>query len=57
MKCDHSKRDALHIELSKRVFWVAQGLDVTFALRLGRPLGIQLNDIDAEVSFVPHQYL
>ncbi|KAJ5240900.1 uncharacterized protein N7469_002491 [Penicillium citrinum] len=49
MKCDHSKRHALHIELSKRVFWVAQGLDVTFALRLGRPLGIQLNDIDAEL--------
>lgn len=50
MKCDLSKRDVLHIELGKRVFWVAQGLDVTFALRLGRPLGIHLNEIDAEVS-------
>lgn len=52
MKRHPSKQDALHVELSKRVFWVSHGLDVTFALRLGRPLGIQLNEIDAEVSCV-----
>ncbi|KAJ5273302.1 hypothetical protein N7478_008427 [Penicillium angulare] len=44
-----SRRDPLHVELSKRVFWVAQGIDVAYALRLGRPLGIQLNEVDAEL--------
>ncbi|CAH0017046.1 unnamed protein product [Clonostachys rhizophaga] len=39
----------LRHELRKRVFWVAQGLDCTMALRLGRPLGIPLQEIDAEL--------
>ncbi|KAI2670568.1 transcriptional regulator family: Fungal Specific TF [Penicillium roqueforti] len=48
-KRGHLKKDPLHVELSKRVFWVSQGIDVSYALRLGRPLGIQLNEIDAEL--------
>lgn len=39
----------LQHELRKRVFWVAHGLDCTVALRLGRPLGIHVQDIDAEL--------
>ncbi|KPM38586.1 hypothetical protein AK830_g8001 [Neonectria ditissima] len=38
----------LQLEMRKRVFWVVQGIDCTVALRLGRPLGIRLQDIDAE---------
>jgi hypothetical protein len=39
----------LQHELRKRVFWVAHGIDCTMALRLGRPLGIPVQDIDAEL--------
>ncbi|WKT52744.1 hypothetical protein QSH57_003306 [Fusarium oxysporum f. sp. vasinfectum] len=35
-------------EMRKRVFWVAQGIDCTVAVRLGRPLGIPPQEIDAE---------
>lgn len=43
----------LRQELQKRVFWCAFGIDCAAALTLGRPLGIQLRDIDAEVrSFI-----
>ncbi|GES57132.1 related to purine utilization positive regulator [Aspergillus terreus] len=38
----------LQREMRKRVFWVAQGIDCTIALRLGRPLGIALREVDAE---------
>ncbi|KAJ3549266.1 hypothetical protein NM208_g585 [Fusarium decemcellulare] len=38
----------LQKEMRKRVFWVAQGIDCTFAVKLGRPLGIPLQEIDAE---------
>ncbi|KAH7131604.1 fungal-specific transcription factor domain-containing protein [Dactylonectria estremocensis] len=38
----------LQQEMRKRVFWVAQGIDCTVALRLGRPLGIPLQEIDAQ---------
>ncbi|CAH0052275.1 unnamed protein product, partial [Clonostachys solani] len=44
-----SVQDALQLELRKRSFWCAQGIDVTYALRLGRPLGIQVHEIDAEL--------
>lgn len=45
-----SNQTPLQVELRKRAFWCAQGIDCTYALRLGRPLGIQLHEIDAEVS-------
>ncbi|KAF4332689.1 purine utilization positive regulator [Fusarium beomiforme] len=38
----------LQQEMRRRVFWVAQGIDCTFAVRLGRPLGIPPQEIDAE---------
>ncbi|TXB97298.1 hypothetical protein FocTR4_00011049 [Fusarium oxysporum f. sp. cubense] len=38
----------LQQEMRKRVFWVAQGIDCTVAVRLGRPLGIPPQEIDAE---------
>ncbi|KAF5988298.1 purine utilization positive regulator [Fusarium bulbicola] len=38
----------LQQEMRKRVFWVAQGIDCTVAVRLGRPLGIPRQEIDAE---------
>lgn len=44
-----ASQDALHLELRKRVFWCTQGIDCMYALRLGRPLGIQLHEVDAEV--------
>ncbi|KAF5247595.1 hypothetical protein FANTH_6346 [Fusarium anthophilum] len=39
----------LQQEMRKRVFWVAQGIDCTVAVRLGRPLGIPPQEIDAEL--------
>lgn len=41
--------NVLQHELRKRVFWVAHGLDCIVALRLGRPLGIHVQEIDAEL--------
>ncbi|KAH6989672.1 fungal-specific transcription factor domain-containing protein [Ilyonectria sp. MPI-CAGE-AT-0026] len=41
--------DCLQLEMRKRVFWCAQGIDCTVALKLGRPLGIRLEDVDAEL--------
>ncbi|KAM6509894.1 hypothetical protein FALCPG4_017529 [Fusarium falciforme] len=38
----------LQQEMRRRVFWVANGIDCTVALRLGRPLGIPIQEIDAE---------
>ncbi|KAF5529624.1 purine utilization positive regulator [Fusarium mexicanum] len=38
----------LQQEMRNRVFWVAQGIDCTVAVRLGRPLGIPPQEIDAE---------
>ncbi|KAF4951618.1 hypothetical protein FGADI_7395 [Fusarium gaditjirri] len=38
----------LQQEMRKRVFWVAHGIDCTVAVRLGRPLGIPHQEIDAE---------
>ncbi|KAI1022224.1 hypothetical protein LB504_007231 [Fusarium proliferatum] len=40
--------NTLQQEMRKRVFWVAQGIDCTVAVRLGRPLGIPPQEIDAE---------
>lgn len=36
--------------MRRRVFWVAHGMDCMIAMRLGRPLGIPLQEIDAEVT-------
>ncbi|KAI4599316.1 hypothetical protein KJ359_001757 [Pestalotiopsis sp. 9143b] len=41
--------NVLQLEMRKRVFWCAQGIDCSYALRLGRPLGIQPFEIDAEL--------
>ncbi|VTT82063.1 unnamed protein product, partial [Fusarium fujikuroi] len=40
--------NTLQREMRKRVFWVTQGIDCTVAVRLGRPLGIPPQEIDAE---------
>lgn len=42
--------DLLQVELRKRAFWCVQGMDCISALRLGRPLGIQIHEIDTEVG-------
>lgn len=44
-----AKADPLQLELRKRVFWCTYGLDCAAAIHLGRPLGLALHDIDAEV--------
>lgn len=44
--------NTLQREMRKRVFWVAQGIDCTVAVRLGRPLGIPPQEIDAEVGYI-----
>lgn len=46
-------RDVLQLELRKRAFWCAQGIDCAYAMRLGRPLGVQLFEVDAEVCSIP----
>lgn len=46
--------NVLQLEMRKRVFWCAQGIDCSYALRLGRPLGIQPFEIDAEVRGSPN---
>ncbi|KAF5624657.1 positive regulator of purine utilization [Fusarium tjaetaba] len=43
-----SAANVLQQEMRRRVFWVAQGIDCTVAVRLGRPLGIPPQEIDAE---------
>ncbi|KAF9877052.1 hypothetical protein CkaCkLH20_05318 [Colletotrichum karsti] len=46
----HGKdQNMLQLEMRKRAFWCAQWIDCACALRLGRPLGIQLFDVDAEL--------
>lgn len=41
--------DALTVEMSKRIFWVAYDLDRVAAFTLGRPFGIPDEMIDVEV--------
>lgn len=42
--------DCLRLELRKRAFWCAFGIDCVATVTLGRPLGIPLREIDAEVG-------
>ncbi|KAH9487280.1 Positive regulator of purine utilization [Psilocybe cubensis] len=42
-------RDPYTVELRRRIFWSAYGLDRFMALNMGRPLGIQDADIDVEL--------
>ncbi|KAH7230359.1 fungal-specific transcription factor domain-containing protein [Fusarium solani] len=44
-----SVSDPLRLKLQKRVFWCAFGIDCVAALTLGRPLGIPLQEVDAEL--------
>ena len=41
--------DPLRLELRKRVFWCAYGIDCAAALHLGRPMGVPQQEVDAEV--------
>lgn len=43
---------SLQLEMRKRVFWCAHGIDCMTALTLGRPLGLSIHDVDAEVRIV-----
>ncbi|KAJ5157920.1 uncharacterized protein N7482_009020 [Penicillium canariense] len=43
-----SSTSPLQLELRKRVFWCAYGLDCSSAITLGRPLGIAYEDVDVE---------
>jgi Fungal specific transcription factor domain len=45
------QRNALAIELRKRVFWSILGIQVTIAVKLGRPMAISPQDMDVEL---PH---
>ncbi|RDL31801.1 Uncharacterized protein BP5553_09203 [Venustampulla echinocandica] len=40
--------DHLQLELRKRAFWCAWGIDCSVATMLGRPLGLSLQEIDVE---------
>ncbi|KAH6957791.1 fungal-specific transcription factor domain-containing protein [Ilyonectria sp. MPI-CAGE-AT-0026] len=40
--------DPLRLEMRKRAFWCAFGIDCVAALTLGRPLGIHVQEVDAE---------
>lgn len=42
--------DALSNEMSKRVFWVSYDMDRVAAFTLGRPFGINDDEIDVEVG-------
>lgn len=42
--------DCLRLEMRKRAFWCAFGIDCVATVTLGRPLGIPLREIDAEVG-------
>jgi Fungal specific transcription factor domain len=44
-----SQRNALAIELRKRVFWSILGIQVTIAVKLGRPMAISAHDMDVEL--------
>jgi Fungal specific transcription factor domain len=48
------QRNALSIELRKRVFWSILGVQVTIAVKLGRPMAISAKDMDVEL---PHAVL
>jgi Fungal specific transcription factor domain len=48
------QRNALAIELRKRVFWSILGIQVTIAVKMGRPMAISPNDMDVEL---PHAIL
>lgn len=45
-----SNYDPLRLEMRKRAFWCAYGIDCSAAINLGRPLGIAYQEIDAEVN-------
>ncbi|ORY56987.1 fungal-specific transcription factor domain-containing protein, partial [Pseudomassariella vexata] len=40
--------DPLRLEMRKRVFWCTFGIESVAAVTLGRPLGLQLQEVDAE---------
>ncbi|KFX99698.1 hypothetical protein V497_01539 [Pseudogymnoascus sp. VKM F-4516 (FW-969)] len=44
-----STADPLRLELRKRVFWCAYGIDCAAATTLGRPLGVPLQEVDSEI--------
>ncbi|CAG9945752.1 unnamed protein product [Clonostachys rosea f. rosea IK726] len=44
-----SASDPLRLEIRKRVFRCAFGIDCVAALTLGRPLGVLLQEVDAEI--------
>lgn len=48
------QRNFLAIELRKRVFWSILGIQVTIAVKMGRPMAISPNDMDVEL---PHPIL
>ena len=39
-------------EMQKRAFWSAYAMECTAAVMLGRPLGLHLQEIDAEVRMM-----
>lgn len=41
--------DDLHLQMRRRTFWCAYGIECTLALWLGRPLSLPLHDISVEV--------
>lgn len=43
------KSNPLRLEMRKRAFWCAYGIDCQVAITLGRPLGIPDQEVDAEV--------
>lgn len=48
------QRNVLSIELRKRVFWSILGIQVTIAVKMGRPMAISPKDMDVEL---PHAVL
>lgn len=49
-----NQQNVLAIELRKRVFWSILGIQVTIAVKMGRPLAISVKDMDVEL---PHAIL
>ncbi|KAJ6141556.1 hypothetical protein N7470_009946 [Penicillium chermesinum] len=43
----------LQLEMQKRVFWCAYGIDCDAAIKLGRPLCLSLHEVDVETSTTP----
>lgn len=41
--------DPLRLEMRKRVFWCAYGIDCSIATMLGRPLGVPLQEVDTQL--------